>query len=66
VHVDVGDAELAAGLEVAVGPGVVQLPAARVAVPLGRVELDALEAEPLGVGMQLLEALLAVASKLWL
>ena len=50
------DAELPAQLEVAVGPRVVELPAAGVAVPLGGVELDALEAEPLGVRAQLVEA----------
>ena len=42
VHVDVADAELSAELEVAVGPGVVELPAARLPVPLGGVELHAL------------------------
>ena len=49
VHVDVLDAELAAGLQVAVGPRVVELLAAGLPVPFGGVELDALEVELLGV-----------------
>ena len=61
VHVDVADAEFAARLEVAVGPRVVEPPTAGLAVPLGGVELDPLEAEPLGVLAELVEAGLAVA-----
>ena len=61
VDVDVADAEFAAQLEVAVRPRVVEPPAARVAVPLGGVELDALQPEPLGVHPQLVHARLAVA-----
>lgn len=61
VDVDVGDPELAAGLEVAVRPRVGQLPAARLPMPFGGVELDALETELLGVGVELFESGLAVA-----
>ena len=50
VDVDVADAEFAADLEVAAGRGVVELVAARLAVPLRGVELDALQPEPLRVG----------------
>jgi hypothetical protein len=53
--------ELAADLEVAVGHRVGELPAAGLAVPVGGVELHALEAEALGVGAQRVQAVLAVA-----
>lgn len=61
VDVDVADAELAAGLEVPVGPRIVELPAAGFPVPFGGVELDALQVVFLGVEAQLIEADLAVA-----
>jgi len=61
VHVDVSHAEFAARLEVAIRPRVVEAPAARLAVPFRGVELDALEAELLGVLTELIEAGLAVA-----
>ncbi len=61
VDVDVADAEFAAGFEVPVRPRIVELPAARLPVPLGGVELDALQVVLLGVEAQLLEADLAVA-----
>ena len=61
VYVDVSDSELATGLEIAMGPRVVELPAAGISVPFCGVELDPLEPKPLGVGVQLLEASLAIA-----
>ncbi len=56
MHVDVADPEFAARLEVPVGPRVVQAPAARVAVPLGGVELHALEVEAPRVVAQLVQS----------
>jgi hypothetical protein len=61
VNVDVANAEFAARLEVPVRPRIVQPPAAGIAVPLGGVELHALQAEPPGVVAELIEAGLAVA-----
>jgi hypothetical protein len=58
---NVADAEFAAEFEIAVRPRVVESPAARVAVPLGGVELDALQAELRGVFPQPVETRLAVA-----
>jgi hypothetical protein len=60
VHVDVPDAQFPAQLEVPEGHRVGELPAAGVPVPVGGVELHALEVEPLGVGAQLVQPALAV------
>jgi len=60
--VDVLDAQLPALLQEPVGVLVGELPAAgAVLVPLGGVDLDALEVPALGVLLQLLEARVAVA-----
>src|SRR3954447_14789338 len=61
VDVDVLDAELRALVEERLGRLVGQLPAARALVPLGRVELDALDAVLLVVGLELLEPRRALA-----
>jgi hypothetical protein len=56
VDVDVLDAELDALLQVALRPGIVEAPAAGVAPPLGRVELDALDAPALDLLLERREA----------
>src|SRR6185312_12007808 len=61
VGVDVLDAQLLALLQEAVGLRGVQPPAARVLVPLGGVDLDALQVPLLGVFFELLEARVAFA-----
>ncbi|SLH63626.1 Uncharacterised protein [Mycobacteroides abscessus subsp. abscessus] len=61
VHVDVADSQFEARLQIAPGPGVVELVPARIAVPLGRIQLDALQVHPLRVSPQLLQARLFVA-----
>ena len=60
VDVDVLDAQLDALLEERRRDRVVELVAARAVVPLGRVELDALEAVALGVLLELAQAGVAV------
>src|SRR5215208_2771623 len=61
VHVDVADTELLAEFEVPICPRVVELPAARIPVPFGGVELHAPQIESLAVGAQLVQPCLAVA-----
>src|SRR3954467_2103857 len=61
MYVDVADTELLAEFEVPVCPRVVELPAARIPVPFGGVELHAPQIESLGVGAQLVQACLSVA-----
>src|SRR3954454_23743568 len=61
VDVDVLDAELDALVEERLGLLVAQLPAARAVVPLGGVELDALEVVLLVVGLELLQTRRALA-----
>jgi len=54
VHVDVLDAELLALVQETLRLGVLERPATRALIPLGRVELDALEVVTLGVILELL------------
>src|SRR6185437_3215496 len=61
VRVDVLDPELRALLEERLRLGIAQLPAARAVVPLGRVDLDALEVVALGVLLELLQSRLTLA-----
>src|SRR5215203_1641844 len=59
VDVDVRYPELLALLQVTLGPVIVQLPALRVLVPLGGVELYTLEAKSLVLILEFSKALLA-------
>jgi hypothetical protein len=61
VDVDVLDAEVLALRQVALGLVRVESPAARLVLPLGGVELDALEVVSLGELLELVDARLAVA-----
>src|SRR5207247_966570 len=61
VHVDVRDPEFLALLQEALRLGVLERPATRALIPLGRVELDALEVVTLGVLLELPQARLALA-----
>lgn len=56
MDVDVADAEVEAGFQVAAAPGVVEFVAAGLVAPFRGVELDAFEAEAFGVAAELVEA----------
>src|SRR5207244_112920 len=61
VHVDVLDPQLLALLQETLRLGVLERPATRALIPLGRVELDALKVVALGVVLELLQARFALA-----
>jgi hypothetical protein len=58
--VDVLDPELLALLQETLRLGALERPATRALIPLGRIELDALEVVALGVVLELLQALSGV------